>query len=326
MNTDLGELLLPAVIAAVVSVVVMESYQTTPWLADKLMRWSVRLRYADNPERAKVRGEELIGLLEDLPTLFKLPTAGGFVLRALAYRLANHRSHPRRQPRAVQHSLGTRFRIALFEASLVVVCTGTVIWTELVLVDYMLYVYTDSILTITWSLMVGIAAASEVAARPFKVPHGLVGGIIYTFSVSAFATVYSMPSFFVGLTALLSGTTFGVASSVTYVLVRKFRHRKFKHIGVIVGTLINIAGVILLVFAILGISNSDVLWFSGVGFASGAVAGFAVAVARRAQDKIGRSSNSAVVRASVISTRSTSAPKPSIPMSEPKRPDPSTIK
>ncbi|MGH3718938.1 MAG: hypothetical protein ACRDRI_08890 [Pseudonocardiaceae bacterium] len=46
----------------------MESYPTTPWLADKLMRWSVRLRYTDNPERATVRGEELISLLEDLPT------------------------------------------------------------------------------------------------------------------------------------------------------------------------------------------------------------------------------------------------------------------
>lgn len=82
-----GAVILTAAVTAVVTLLVMESYQTTPWLAHKLMQWSVRVRYADNPHRAKVRGEELTGLLEDLPTLFKLPTAGWFLLRALAYRL-----------------------------------------------------------------------------------------------------------------------------------------------------------------------------------------------------------------------------------------------
>jgi hypothetical protein len=95
VSINLGQALLTAVVTAVVSLLVMESYQTTAWLAGKLMRWSVRLRYTDNPERATVREEELLGLLEDLPTLFKLPTAGGFLLRALAYRLVNHRSHAR---------------------------------------------------------------------------------------------------------------------------------------------------------------------------------------------------------------------------------------
>lgn len=116
--STLGGVILSAVVTAVVGVLVMESYQTTPWLADKLMQWSVRLRYADNPERGKVRGEELISLLEGLPTLFKLPTAGGFILRALAYRLANRRGHARREPPAVQRSLGARFRIALVKAGL----------------------------------------------------------------------------------------------------------------------------------------------------------------------------------------------------------------
>lgn len=64
----------------------MELYQTTPWLARKLTQWSVRIRCTDNPERAALLGEELISRLEDRPTLFKLPTAGGFFLRALAYR------------------------------------------------------------------------------------------------------------------------------------------------------------------------------------------------------------------------------------------------
>lgn len=81
-----GAVILSAFVTAVVSVLVVESYQTTPWLADKLMQWSVCVRYADNPQRAKVRGEELSGLLEDLPTLFKFPTAVWFFLRALAYR------------------------------------------------------------------------------------------------------------------------------------------------------------------------------------------------------------------------------------------------
>jgi hypothetical protein len=109
VSTDLGTVLLTAGLTAVAALLVTESYQTTPWLADKLMRWSVRLRYTENPERAKARREELISLLEDLPTLFKLPTAGGFLLRALAYRLADRRSH------------GRRIRIALNKTGLVLV-------------------------------------------------------------------------------------------------------------------------------------------------------------------------------------------------------------
>jgi hypothetical protein len=92
VSTDLGTVLLTAVAALLVT----ESYQTTPWLADKFMRWSVRLRYTDNPERATVREEELLGLLEDLPALFKLPIAVGFLVRAFAYRLTDRRSRARR--------------------------------------------------------------------------------------------------------------------------------------------------------------------------------------------------------------------------------------
>ena len=84
--STLGAAILSAVVTAMVGVLVMEFYQTTPWLADKLMQWSVRIRYTDNPQRTKVREEELSGLLDDLPTLFKFPTASWFFLRALAYR------------------------------------------------------------------------------------------------------------------------------------------------------------------------------------------------------------------------------------------------
>jgi hypothetical protein len=132
VSTDLGKVIFLAVVTAVVGLLVMESYQTTPWLADRVIKWSVRLRYADSPERAQVRGEELIALLGDLPTLFKLPTAGAFLLRALVYRLANRRSPARRKPRAVQRFLGVRFRIALARSVLVVVCVGAVFGMEAV--------------------------------------------------------------------------------------------------------------------------------------------------------------------------------------------------
>ena len=100
MNTPGG--VISIVITAVVTLLVAESYQTTPWLANKLMQWSVRVRYADNPHRAQVREEELTGLLEDLPTLFKLPTAGWFLVRALTYRLKRAGEPPRDQLLRVQ--------------------------------------------------------------------------------------------------------------------------------------------------------------------------------------------------------------------------------
>lgn len=127
MSTDAAKILLTAVITAVVGLLVTESYQSTPWLAGKFMRWSVRLRYPDNPERAAVRGEELTSLLADLPTLFKLPTAAGFLLRALASRAAHRRKHTKREPRAVRHSLG------MAEALLVILCPGTALGVEFVI-------------------------------------------------------------------------------------------------------------------------------------------------------------------------------------------------
>jgi hypothetical protein len=95
VSTHLKQVLLTAVVTAVAGLFVTEFYQTTPWLANKFMRWSVRLRYTNNPERATVREEELLGLLEDLPTLFKLPTAVVFLVRAFAYRLIDRRNRAR---------------------------------------------------------------------------------------------------------------------------------------------------------------------------------------------------------------------------------------
>lgn len=339
MNTHLGQLLLSAVLTAIVGVVVMESYQTTPWLADKLIRWSVRLRYVDNPERAKVRGEELIALLKDLPTLFKLPTAGGFALRALAYRLANHRSHPRRQPRTAQRSLGTRFRITLVKAGMVLGCTGTVLWVEFATASVIVSASPESAFMLACALITGGSAASEVVARPSKVSPGLVGGVMYIVTSLMFGTVYFSP-WFDFTHALLGGIAYGVACLATYASIRKL-----KFAGVILGTLINIAGITAVSFAmldlslldlsLLGIESSDVLGFGGLGLTSGAIAVFTVVVARRAQDTVAMGSNSAATSGSGINAIG-SAPamlvdplsgadivtsKPSLPISEPRRQD-----
>jgi len=285
VNADLGQVLLTAVVTAVVGLLVTESYQTTPWLAEKLMRWSVCLRYTGNPERAKVRGEELISLLEDLPTLFKLPTAGGFLLRALAYRLANRRSHARREPRAGQRSLEARFRIALVKAGLVVVCTGTVYALEFALVKSI--VSRDPSISIgggflTWGLEAGGLAA--IVARSPRFYHGLIGGTLFTFTW----WVVSDPSILLFLPLLLSGVASAVATALTCALIRKF-----KYVGVVIGALVNIVGITLLVLSLLLFRGvHPVGWLvdavdlsSGRGFAIGALAGIAATIERYARGK-----------------------------------------
>jgi hypothetical protein len=144
------------------------------------MRWSVRLRYTDNPERATVRGEELISLLADLPTLFKLPTAAGFLLRALAYRAAHRHKHARREPRAIQHSRGASFRIALAKAVLVILCTGTAFGVELAIV----FAPIKFLALSAFGLTAGIVVASEVVAQS-RFRSGFIGGIMCALAVLA---------------------------------------------------------------------------------------------------------------------------------------------
>ncbi|MGH3832011.1 MAG: hypothetical protein ACRDRS_16440 [Pseudonocardiaceae bacterium] len=262
----------------------MESYQTTPWLADKVMRWSVRLRYTDNPGRATVRGEELISFLGDLPTLFKLPTAGGFLFRALAYRLAHRRSHARREPRAGQRSLGARFRIALVKAGLVVVCTGTVFGLEFRLAYGVApdSIGRDFFVILTFGLVAGVLAAIESVARPPKFYHGIIGGI--TLALLIFAHYKWIFSHEV-MSAISSGTAFGVATALTCALVRKFRYA-----GVAIGILVNIVDIALIALANHLLSSPAWLQFvtgyNGLGFVAGTLAGFAAAVERGALGKI----------------------------------------
>jgi hypothetical protein len=249
VSTDPGKVLLIAVVTAVVGLLVTESYQSTPWLADKCMRWSVRLRYTDNPERATVRGEELTSLLADLPTLFKLPTAAGFLLRALAYRAAHRRTHARRQPRPVQHSRGARFRIALAKAVLVILCTGTVFGVEVSIV----FAPIKFLALSACGLTAGIVVGSEVVARP-RFRSRFIGGIMCALAVLATLSAFGLhdlatavsgaPFVGVSVSALLSGTAFWLAAALVGALTGKSRY-----VGFTLGSLVNIMGFVLSIFA-----------------------------------------------------------------------------
>lgn len=119
-----------------------------------------------------MREEELIGLLAELPTLFKFPTALGFLLCALAYRVAHRRTHARREPRTVQHSRGARFRIALVKACSVILGAGTVFEVEFTIVSASTGGVEINLFTIlapgTLGLTVGIVAAIEVVVQPSR--------------------------------------------------------------------------------------------------------------------------------------------------------------
>ncbi|MGH3719325.1 MAG: hypothetical protein ACRDRI_10915 [Pseudonocardiaceae bacterium] len=277
MSIHLGQVLLTAVVTAAVGLLVTESYQTTPWLADKLMRWSVRLRYTDNPERATVRGEELISLLEDLPTLFKLPTAGGFFFRALAYRLAHRRGRARREPRAGQRPLGARFRIALVKASLVFICTGTVFGIEVFVVEVFFNNVGNSLISgSVLGILVGISAASEVVSQSLRLRPGLVGGIVSSLSVFGPYAVAGYTSSAIVAESLLVGAAFGLVAALTSVLMSKS-----KRIGVALGFLSTFVSVALEFFMHLPPSRDlFLLIYINPALMAGFLAGFAVAFER----------------------------------------------
>ncbi|MCM0677568.1 PH domain-containing protein [Micromonospora phytophila] len=75
------------VLALVLGLVVNEMTDLSPWLGRKLVTWSARLRYRDDP-RAEIRAEELTAVINDRPgKLFKLGTGFGFLSAALLARL-----------------------------------------------------------------------------------------------------------------------------------------------------------------------------------------------------------------------------------------------
>jgi hypothetical protein len=269
-----------AVVTAVVSLLVMESYQTTPWLAEKLMRWSVRLSYVDNPERAQIREEELIGLLDDLPTLFKPILAGWFLLRAFAYRLANRRSHATREP-LVRRSLSASFRIALVRAGAVVVGTGTVFGLEVRLVDTATYF--NEILLV--SLGVGVLAAIESVARSSRFYPGFIGGT--TGSLLILALNARSP----GLTEIAISLPFFCLAFGVATALGGASTRTRNYFGVIIGALMNIGGIALaeLLPSPTGSLIVQIAGVSALGLAIGVLAGFGTTVEHRVRGMIGNS-------------------------------------
>ena len=72
-----------AILSVLLGLAVNECCEVSPWAAKKIARWSARLRY-DDPERAEIRSEELVALIEDRPgKLLKLITALCFAAAAL---------------------------------------------------------------------------------------------------------------------------------------------------------------------------------------------------------------------------------------------------
>lgn len=79
-------------VSIIVGLLVNEACDVSPWCAHRLVRWSVRLRYA-NPERRRIRADELVALIDERPgKMLKLGTGLGFLAGALPVWL--HRAAP----------------------------------------------------------------------------------------------------------------------------------------------------------------------------------------------------------------------------------------
>ncbi|HEX4724961.1 MAG TPA: hypothetical protein VH333_20770 [Pseudonocardiaceae bacterium] len=99
--------------AVVSGLAINEFCDVSPWLAQKLVRWSARRLYTD-PGRA----EELAALIEERPgKLFKLLTALSFTIAAVAHRCATRR-----------RSLSTRFFLGQFGRAMTAGFFAFVLW------------------------------------------------------------------------------------------------------------------------------------------------------------------------------------------------------
>ena len=105
-----------------------ECCELSPWAAEKIVRWSARVRY-DEQVRAKVRAEELAALIKSRPgQILKLATAMCFAAAALRVRCA-------RAAAMLQEGLGSvspqgviavrRAAVALVSATVVLVALAT---------------------------------------------------------------------------------------------------------------------------------------------------------------------------------------------------------
>lgn len=208
--------LFKAVITAVITLVVLEHYEATPWLARKLMRWSVRLRYTD-PERISVRQEELAALLEDVPKIGKLLTALGFFLTALTYRLTHPRHHrTRKQDQPIQQSTAIRTGTTLVRAGsaalITVILFGLEIGVAIFFMESNPSINVALLEGLILALSAGSATAIEVLIWP-KFPTGLIGGAISGVALSTLIYANSITSFpgtlisGIGIAAGLGGAT-----------------------------------------------------------------------------------------------------------------------
>jgi hypothetical protein len=144
------------------------------------------------------------------------------------------------------------------KAALVILCTGPVFGVELVIVASAVgYARMDLPTTLilgALALTAGMVAASEAAAQLSRFRPGLIGGIMCTLSVFATVTIFGRASEISLLGApLISGTTFGLTAVSVGALTGKFRS-----VGLITGTLVNLAGCVLAVLPAVQYSLS--LW------------------------------------------------------------------
>lgn len=82
------DVIIAVVLGILTSLGAGEVTSVSPWCAKRLARWSAFRRYAENPQRAQVRAEELGALVEARPgNLLKLFTALGFAAVTCTCRL-----------------------------------------------------------------------------------------------------------------------------------------------------------------------------------------------------------------------------------------------
>jgi hypothetical protein len=75
--------ILATILSVILGLAINECSDLSPWAAEKVVRWSARLRYGDH-ERAAIRAEELAALIKERPgNLFKLITALCFAAAAI---------------------------------------------------------------------------------------------------------------------------------------------------------------------------------------------------------------------------------------------------
>lgn len=273
----------------------MEYFDITGWLAHKLVRWSVRLRYRE-PERLAAREEELAALINDLPRLFRLPTAIGFASTAVVCSLMRHRrarreTYPRLSP-------GERAVAALRGPGLVLAPALVLFGLEFAVAASLISGFGVSSLAVAalaglvMGLAAGLLAVVEVLAAP-RLAAGLASGL--TLGLLITLGGHSAAGFVCGLCL---GTGFGLGIAFAAGSTVRFSSRI---IGIALPGLLSL--IFIAAFVVL-MNGGDPLnggslpkgfwWVAGswltFGSAAGCVAGIANSVAGSGRTRHPRSS------------------------------------